>query len=305
MNSNTFYMRCRSIFSCFSFVLAIFCLASCTVIRQGEVGVKRRLGRISPTPYAEGTVGFNPLVTTVIRVPVRTMNLEVSLNLPSKEGLTISSEISILYRIKANHAPKILQEIGIDYERSLILPVFRSAAPDVTAKFLAKDMHSGERGIIEKAIRDQMAQILEAKGFDVENVLLKSIQLPAGLARAIEEKLQAEQDAQRMEFVKQREKVEAERKVIQAEGDKNVQIVTAEGKKRVTEIEAEGRANAIRTEAEAQAKANDMLHKTLTPNLLRYRSIEAFKNVADSKNSKLVISDGKNPFLGLPGSIVE
>ncbi len=298
-------MRYRSFFSSFSLLLAVIFLSNCTVIRQGEVGVKRRLGRISPTPYTEGTVGFNPFVTTVIRVPVRTSNLEVSLNLPSKEGLTIGSEISILYRIKANSAPKILQEIGIDYERSLILPVFRSAAPDVTAKFLAKDMHSGERGLIEKAIRDQMAQILEPKGFDIENVLLKSIQLPAGLSRAIEEKLQAEQDAQRMEFLKQREKVEAERKVIQAEGEKSVQIVTAEGQKRVTEIGAEGRANAIRTEADAQAKANEVLMKSITPNLLRYRSIDAFKSLSDSKNSKLVISDGKNPFLGLPGSIIE
>jgi regulator of protease activity HflC (stomatin/prohibitin superfamily) len=298
-------MRYRSFFLCLSLALVTLGLSNCTVIRQGEVGVKRRLGRIAPTPYTEGTVGFNPFTTTVLRVPVRTVNLEVSLNLPSKEGLTISSEISILYRMKANQAPKVLQEIGIDYERSLILPVFRSAAPDVTAKFLAKDMHSGERGIIEKAIRDQMATILEGKGFDVENVLLKSIQLPPGLSRAIEEKLQAEQDAQRMEFLKQREKVEAERKVIQAEGEKNVQIVTAEGRKRVTEIDAEGKANAIKTEADAQAKANEVLQKSLTTNLLRYRSIEAFKSVSDSKNSKLIISDGKNPFLGLPGSIIE
>ncbi|MCS6821168.1 MAG: SPFH domain-containing protein [Microscillaceae bacterium] len=280
-------------------------LSGCAIIRQGEVGVKRRLGKISPNILTEGARLFNPFTTVILRVPTRTVNLEINSNLPSKEGLTIASEISILYSIQASVAPKLLREVGPNYEKSIILPVFRSAAADVTARFYAKDLHSGERGQIENSIREQMMAILEKKGFIIENVLMKSIQLPPGLSKAIEEKLQAEQDAQRMEFIKQRESIDAERKLIQAEGEKKVQIVAAEARKRTMEIEAEGVANAIKIEAEAQAKANEMLKQSLTPAILRLRSIEAFKILSGTNNTKIIITDGKNPLLGLPGSFIE
>ncbi len=286
-------------------------LFSCTIIRQGEVGVKRRLGKIDPQYVEQGPKTYNFFTTTILKVPTRTMNIEVKPDLPSKEGLTIRSEISILYRIKPEAAPKIVQGIGLNYESEVILPVFRSAAADITAKFLAKDMHSGERTQIEGAIRRQMIEILEPKGFIIDNVLLKSIMLPSGLARTIEEKLQAEQEAQRMEFVKEREKRDAERRIIeaegkkeiariQAEGEKNASIIQAEARKRTFEIEAEGRANAMTIEAVATRRANDTINKTLSPSILKLRQIEAFRALSGSNNSKLVVTDGKTPFLSLP-----
>ena len=286
-------------------------LQACTVIRQGEVGVKRRLGKIDPQYVEQGPKGYNVLTTRILKVPTRTMNIEVKPDLPSKEGLTIRSEISILYRIKPEAAPKIVQGIGLNYESEVILPVFRSSAADITAKFLAKDMHSGERAIIESAIRKQMVDILDPKGFVIDNVLLKSIALPGGLARTIEEKLQAEQEAQRMEFVKEREKRDAERRIIeaegkkeiariQAEGEKNAAIIQAEARKRMFEIEAEGKANAMGIEAIATRRANDTINKTLTPTILKLRQIEAFRSLSNSNNSKLIITDGKSPFLSLP-----
>ncbi|RTQ43588.1 prohibitin family protein, partial [Hymenobacter gummosus] len=93
----------------------------------------------------------------------------------SKEGLSIASDISILYRVKADQVPNILQTTGRDYENIMILPVFRSAAADVGARYFAKDMHSAERAVIEKAIQAQMNEVLAARGFDIENVLLKNI----------------------------------------------------------------------------------------------------------------------------------
>ena len=285
--------------------------SSCTIIRQGEVGVKRRLGKIDPEYVQQGPKGYNFLTTTIIKVPTRTVNIEVKPDLPSKEGLTIRSEISILYRMKPEAAPKIVQNIGLNYESEVILPVFRSASADVTAKFLAKDMHSGERGQIEQAIRKQMTDILEPKGFVIDNVLMKSINLPSGLARTIEEKLQAEQEAQRMEFVKEREKRDAERRIIeaegkkeiariQAEGERNASIIQAEGRKSIIEIEALGKANAMKIEATAVKMANDTINKTLTPTILKLRQIEAFRSLSNSNNSKLIITDGKSPFLSLP-----
>lgn len=292
-------------------VLFTIVLQACTVIRQGEVGVKRRLGKIDPQYVEQGPKGYNVLTTRILKVPTRTMNIEVKPDLPSKEGLTIRSEISILYRIKPEAAPKIVQGIGLNYESEVILPVFRSSAADITAKFLAKDMHSGERAIIESAIRKQMVDILDPKGFVIDNVLLKSISLPGGLARTIEEKLQAEQEAQRMEFVKEREKRDAERRIIeaegkkeiariQAEGEKNAAIIQAEARKRMFEIEAEGKANAMGIEAIATRRANDTINKTLTPTILKLRQIEAFRALSNSNNSKLIITDGKTPFLSLP-----
>jgi regulator of protease activity HflC (stomatin/prohibitin superfamily) len=286
-------------------------LQACTIIRQGEVGVKRRLGKIDPQYVEQGPKGYNVITTKILKVPTRTMNIEVKPDLPSKEGLTIRSEISILYRIKPEAAPKIVQGIGLNYESEVILPVFRSSAADITAKFLAKDMHSGERAIIESAIRKQMVDILDPKGFVIDNVLLKSITLPGGLARTIEEKLQAEQEAQRMEFVKEREKRDAERRIIeaegkkeiariQAEGEKNAAIIQAEARKRMFEIEAEGKANAMGIEAIATRLANDTINKTLTPTILKLRQIEAFRALSNSNNSKLIITDGKTPFLTLP-----
>ncbi len=292
-------------------VLFTIVLQACTVIRQGEVGVKRRLGKIDPQYVEQGPKGYNVLTTRILKVPTRTMNIEVKPDLPSKEGLTIRSEISILYRIKPEAAPKIVQGIGLNYESEVILPVFRSSAADITAKFLAKDMHSGERAIIEGAIRKQMVDILDPKGFVIDNVLLKSITLPGGLARTIEEKLQAEQEAQRMEFVKEREKRDAERRIIeaegkkeiariQAEGEKNAAIIQAEARKRMFEIEAEGKANAMGIEAIATRRANDTINKTLTPTILKLRQIEAFRALSNSNNSKLILTDGKTPFLSLP-----
>ena len=292
-------------------VLFTIVLQACTVIRQGEVGVKRRLGKIDPQYVEQGPKGYNILTTRILKVPTRTMNIEVKPDLPSKEGLTIRSEISILYRIKPEAAPKIVQGIGLNYESEVILPVFRSSAADITAKFLAKDMHSGERAIIEGAIRKQMVDILDPKGFVIDNVLLKSITLPGGLARTIEEKLQAEQEAQRMEFVKEREKRDAERRIIeaegkkeiariQAEGEKNASIIQAEARKRMFEIEAEGKANAMGIEAIATRRANDTINITLTPTILKLRQIEAFRALSNSNNSKLIITDGKTPFLSLP-----
>jgi regulator of protease activity HflC (stomatin/prohibitin superfamily) len=273
---------------------------SCAIVHPGETGVKRSLGKLNDKAYEPGIQFYNPFFSTILKLPIRTVNLEVKLPLPSREGLTIQSEISILYRIEKNAGPDVIKYIGMDYEDVVILPVFRSAAADVTSKFYAKDMHSGERARIERNIRDTMMAVLGDKGFIVENVLLKSISLPTGLSAAIEEKLRAEQEAQRMEFTKQKEKLEAERKAIAAEGDKQSAIISAQGQAEVAKIKAEGQANAIKIEAEAKAKANEMLSKSLTSEILKNNQIEAFKSLSNSSNSKVIITDGKTPLLGLP-----
>ncbi len=282
------------------FIFSMLLFSSCARIIQGEVGVKRRFGKVGKKVIPPGLVVFNPFFTRVIKVPIRTVNLEISTGLPSKEGLTIKSEISILYRIKSKDAIDVLENIGLDFEEVIILPVFRSASADVCARFMAKDMHSAERSKIEREIRDQMTTTLEARGFIIEAVLMKNITLPAGLSKAIEDKLQAEQDALRMEFILQRESKDAERRVIEAEGQKQISIIQAEAQKQSQTIMAEGEKAARITEAQGIKEANELINASLTPTVLKYKSIEAYRELIGSNNAKVIISDGKTPIIGLP-----
>jgi regulator of protease activity HflC (stomatin/prohibitin superfamily) len=274
--------------------------SSCARIIQGEVGVKRRLGKVSSKTISPGIVVFNPFSTRIIKLPTRTVNLEIATGLPSKEGLTIRSEISILYRIETKNAVHVLEDIGMDYEDVIILPVFRSASADVCARFMAKDMHSAERAKIEHAIKDQMMETLADRGFVIEAVLMKNITLPAGLSNAIEEKLNSEQEAQRMEFVLQRETKDAQRKVIEAEGRQQIAVIEAEGQRQAAIIRAEGEKSARIIEAQGVKEANDLVNSSLTPNVLKFKSIEAFSGIGESTNTKVIITDGKTPLLGLP-----
>ncbi len=247
-----------------SVLLALILMTSCAVVRQDEIGVKRKWGKISNNILAPGLTGVNPFSTTVLTLPGRTVNLEVRADLPSKEGLTIITEISILYHIVPEKAPQILTDAGLAYENTLILPVFRSAVADVSARFFAKDMHSSKRAQIEKEVQERMREILEGRGFIIESVLMKSVRLPQGLTQSIEEKLQAEQEAQRMEFVLSRQRMEADRQKIEAEGIRDYQRIISEG---------------------------------LNPLILQFMSIEAFRELAKSSNSKVIITDGKSPML--------
>jgi regulator of protease activity HflC (stomatin/prohibitin superfamily) len=129
---------------------------------------------------------------------------------------------------------------------------------------------------------------LGSRGFVIEAVLLKSITLPPGLSKAIEMKLESEQDALRMEFIKQQEEREAERQLIRAEGRKNAQI-----------IEAEARAQVIEIEAAANELANNKLSESLTPSVLKMKQIEAMLELAKSPNTKTLFMDGSNPFMNL------
>lgn len=245
--------------------IAVFAsfISSCAVINPGEVGVKVRRGTLDETVYPAGqvTIGF---FTQLVTIPIRTVNKEVKLNLPSKEGLNVSAEISILYHIEADKVPSIVQEIGPNYEEVLILSVFRSASADVCAQFYAKDMHSGKRGEIEKEIADKMTSLIGERGFTIESVLLKSITLPPGLYTAIEDKLEAEQDSQRMEFVLQKERQEAERKIIEAQGTADAQKILSDG---------------------------------LNENIIHWRSLEVLNELASSPNAKLIITDGSTPIM--------
>lgn len=253
-------MKLRNVFT---IALGALAITSCTVIRPGEVGVKQKLGKLSNQSHTYGAVWYNPLITKVVKTSIQINDVELSLSLPSKEGLSVTSQISILYQIDEKKVNNVIKNLGSGYEQ-IISNVFRSASADVCSKYFAKDMHSGMRAEIESSIQEKMSEILTEQGIIVKGVLMKSIQLPDGLANSIEQKLQAEQDAMRMEFILQQEKLEAERKIIEATGTKDAQKILSEG---------------------------------LTENIIKLRSIEAFIELSKSNNSKVIITDGKVPML--------
>lgn len=254
----------RSLRLVFVGVSSLPMLTACATIRQDEIGVKTSFGRISSGPLQPGAQFLIPGVNGVLRVPARVVNREVRLEMPSKEGLNVAAEVSILYRARTESIRQILETSGVSYEEDVIIPVFRSAAADVSARYMAKDMHSGTRTGIEQAIKQQMMETLSPRGFVVENVLLKSIRLPADLARAIEEKLEAEQRSEQMRFVLDREKQEAERRTIEAQGIRDSWAIIAQG---------------------------------LTPSIISYQQIEAFRELARSSNAKVIVTDGKSPMM--------
>jgi regulator of protease activity HflC (stomatin/prohibitin superfamily) len=239
-------------------------ISSCAVVNPGEVGVKQKFGEIKGPVRTQGLVLVNPLITELVIVPTRTVNKEIGLNLPSKEGLNVAAEISILYHVKEGSVIDIINDVGLSYERTLILSTFRSASADICAKFFAKDMHSGKRAQIESEIKDQMITVLAGRGFVIESILLKSIKLPRGLYSAIESKLEAEQQAQQMEFVLQREIKEAERKRIEAAGIRDAQNIIKEG---------------------------------ITDANIQWKSLEVLRELSSSPNAKIIITDGKTPVL--------
>jgi regulator of protease activity HflC (stomatin/prohibitin superfamily) len=254
-----------NLFKCIAVLFIGLSFAGCaTIVNQDEVGVRTFAGKFSSQPSSPGLKLFAWPIGDIQKLSIRTQNLEVRLDLPSKEGLNVSSEISILYRLSPNLASKVLEEIGANYEKDLILPVFRSSAADVTAQFDAKDMHTGKRSLIEKNIRDRMTSLLDSRGFKIDAVLMKTINLPSRLASSIEAKLQAEQDAQRMNFVLEQEKKEAERKLIEAKG---------------------------------VSKAQKEISKGLSHKVLQFQSIQAFRELSQSPNTKTIISDGKSPMM--------
>ena len=243
--------------------LLVVSFSSCAIVRPGEVGVKQKLGKLSDETKTSGTMCFNPLNSSIIKVSTQTENLELSISLPSKDGLSITSQISILYQVNPDKVTEVVNDLGLNFE-PIIANIFRSASADVCARYNAKDMHSGMRATIERAIADRMSEILNDRGIIIEEVLLKSIQLPNALAMSIEQKLQAEQDAMRMKFVLEQEKLEAQRKLIEAEGVRDAQKILSE---------------------------------SLTKQILEFKSIEAFIELAKSQNSKVIITDGKTPYL--------
>jgi regulator of protease activity HflC (stomatin/prohibitin superfamily) len=221
-------------------------------------------GRVTGEALPEGLHLINPFKTNH-ELSIRTQEIKESASVPSSEGLVISLDTSLIFHLNPERAADVYQKIGPRYADVLIEPNLRAAIREATASHSANALYTGEREAVARQIFDHLASLLGERGFIVESVLLRDIQLPATLKASIESKQQAEQEALAMSFRLQKEKQEAERKRIEAAGIRDFQQIVAQG---------------------------------ISSQLLEWKGIEATENLAKSPNAKVVvIGSGKN---GLP-----
>jgi regulator of protease activity HflC (stomatin/prohibitin superfamily) len=235
-----------------------------TVVPAGTVGVVDFLGNVSSTTLKSGVNIVNPLAN-VIKFSIKTQELKEMMNVPSKEGLSVQLEISLLFSLDPDNASKIYKTVGENYQEIILVPQFRSVVRGVTAKYDAKALYTASREQLAHEIRSELENLVGPRGILIESAPMRQIILPAGLTASIEEKLKSEQESQRMQFILRREEQEAERKRIEAKGISDFQDIVSRG---------------------------------ISTQLLQWKGIEATEKLANSTNSKIVIiGSGKD---GLP-----
>lgn len=242
-------------------VMVIQCF---TVVPAGNVGVIDFFGMVSDNTLKPGVNFVNPLAK-VQKFSIKTQEIKENMNVPSEEGLSVDLEISLLYKLNPDIANEIYKTVGANYAEVILIPQFRSVVRGVTAKYEAKALYTVGREKLANEIMEELGNLVSPRGIDIEAAPMRSIALPDRLTQSIEEKLQAEQESQRMAFILEKEEQEAERKRIEAKGIADFQTIVSEG---------------------------------INEQLLRWKGIEATEKLSNSNNTKVVvIGAGKD---GLP-----
>lgn len=238
------------------------------VIDPGKVGVKTLFGKVDNDVLPSGLHIINPLVD-VTTFDVKTQNYTMSgvttegqkegddaIRILSADGLEVTIDLSVLFRLKADRAPFVLQNIGADYVDKIVRPVSRTAIRDNAVYYEAVALYSTKRQEFQDKIYKTISESFAKRGIELQQLLVRNITLPQSVRTTIESKINAEQDAQKMQFVLQKERQEAEQKRIQAQGIADYQRI---------------------------------ISTNLSDKQLQYESILAQKAVALSPNTKVII----------------
>lgn len=245
-------------------IVIIFLFASVTRVPTGHVGVLTLFGKVTGERLDEGLHLINPFKSNNV-MSIQTQTIKETATVPSNEGLIITLDTSLLYRLDASRATDVFQKVGTNYPDRVVEPNLRSTIRSVTAQHTANALYSGEREKVAAQMFAELSAEMAKRGIIVENILLRDIQLPLALKQSIEAKQQAEQESLAMSFRLQKEKQEAERKRIEAQGIRDFQQIVAQG---------------------------------ISPQLLEWKGIEATENLAKSPNAKVVVIGGNKS--GLP-----
>ena len=258
--------RARVILYLFALVFAAMLVPSCVrTVDSGRAAVLWKFfGGTQPEVYGEGVHLIAPW-NRMTRYDVRTQDQKEVLHVLTSNGLSVSLEASIRYRPVRAELSKLHAEIGPDYFDVIVAPVVRSEARKVGGRFSPEEIYASKREVVEREILEEVHKAVEGKHVELEAILIRDVDLPENIKRAISDKLEEEQKALKMEFTLNRERQEAERKRIEAQGIADFQRIVATG---------------------------------ISPELLRWKGIEATEKIAQSTNSKVVlIGAGKD---GLP-----
>ena len=203
-------------------ILGLFCLA---FVGAGNVGVQDTFGSVSDNVLYPG-ISLKFPFTSVVNMTTKTVEVKEEANVPTSEGLIVGLHTSLLYHVDATKAVNIYKTLGPNYNDIIIVPNLRSSIREVTSKYEAKALYAGDkRDVLALEIENKLKPILAERGLIVEKVLLRDLILPDQIKDAIELKLQREQESQAMEFILTKEKQEATRKTIEAQGIKDSQDI--------------------------------------------------------------------------------
>jgi regulator of protease activity HflC (stomatin/prohibitin superfamily) len=249
-------------------VVAIL-FASIVQIGPGQVGVPILFGSVQDNVLRSGLNIVNPLVE-VEKLDIKTQAYTMSgvkdegqvkgddaiLTL-SSDGLTLKLDVTVWFKVSESEAPQILRTIGADYIEKIVRPATRTSLRDVSVQYTATDIYSSKRDDFIKEISKNLETSFQGRGIILEKVLLRNIELPEKVKEAIDEKISAEQRAQQMVYVLQKEKQEAERKQVEARG---------------------------------VSEAQKIISSSISPQYLQWKYIEALKELMTSKNNTIVIT---------------
>ena len=242
--------------------------ASIVQIEAGQIGVKKLFGKVQSDVLHSGLHMINPLMT-VISLDIKTQNYTMSgmqderktssddaIHVLTSDGLEVVIDLTVLYRLLPVEAPGLVKKIGVDYSDKIIRPISRTKIRDNAVYYQAIELYSTKRDEFQNRIFKGIESDFKTRGFLLEQLLVRNITLPQSVRSTIEQKINAEQDAQKMQFVLLKEKQEAERKRVEAQGIADYQRIINQG---------------------------------LTRQQLQYEQIKALKEIALSQNSKIVV----------------
>ncbi len=246
-------------------------------IDPGEVGVKVLFGSIQKDVMSSGLHFINPLLE-VKKLDIKTQNYTMSgvndegnkigddaIKVLTSDGLEVTIDLTVLYRVVGSDAPKLLRETGDDYRDKIVRPITRTKIRDNAVYYQAVDLFGNKRDEFQQRIYRSIEETFKTRGLMLEQLLVRNITLPNSVKASIESKINAEQDAKKMEFVLLKEKQEAERKRVEAQGIADYQRIINTG---------------------------------LTDQQLQYEQIKAMKELALSQNAKVIVmGKGTTPII--------
>lgn len=243
-------------------------LSSFKVIEPGKVGVQTLFGKVQDQVLESGLHVINPAVEiTIFDVQTQTYTMSAvssegqkegddAIRVLSSDGLEVTIDLSVLYKVIPDKAPYIMQNIGENYLDKIVRPVSRTVIRDNAVNYAAVDLYSTKRQEFQDRINRTITENFSKRGLELQQILVRNITLPASVRASIESKINAEQDAQKMQFVLQKEKQEAERKRVEAQGIADYQKILSTG---------------------------------LSDKQLQYEAIKAQVAIATSPNAKVII----------------